>query len=89
MSIKHQNIAIAVSFFLILGFAVYKIENTSPPPLTNKWYGEYCRANSDWCEYRDGEGDTCPVQLNNRDAVTSINLRLKDNSCVVQGDNES
>lgn len=86
MNIVHQNIAIAVSFFLVLGVAVYKTASTPTPQPQSKWYGEYCASNSDWCEYRDGEGDTCPIQLNNRDAVTSINLRLKDGSCVVQGD---
>lgn len=56
-----------------------------PKPLPQQhWYGEYCYANNGDCTYMDGEGDRCPVQVDDRDIISDAQMRLKDGSCKVE-----
>lgn len=66
-------------------FSTQHDPNKTPPTIkVDHWYGEYCSISGKMCEFHDGDGTDCPFQVNDKDPLFSLDLRLKEGSCKIQ-----
>lgn len=86
MSKDVKFIFVVLGIGVVLCIAASLLPEQKPEPPKKHWYGEYCYPGkaSDLCEFRNGDGNDCPIQVNDKDVISSINMRLKDGSCKVQ-----